>query len=464
MVIMEDALPGIKPFLSAAGLSDSTQRTVTGFIVAFVMHLGRMSAATASNSIRIEPRHRAQAVRFLARTCRTRDLNLLVLLADQLLASEQGRCGLWLLILDQTYCTQQGLKTQNTFSHGQRAKSGKDRRRRKKLARRSCHCFVIGLLISPSGFRLPMYRSYYTREYIKQRNMKRGKKQQPPLKYRKQTQLAGELVLTAPIPAGAQVVVLGDNAFDADALLTVCQEKKYSWIVCMNRERVLKQKKSQRPKVSSLASNFEVHQFASVKLTPGKCRFEAQRRTAACRVGRKAKSRTYYVHLERLAVQSVGEVQVVFSTMLEPKRGKPIQIQKILMTNDLTLSAKIIVELYDLRWQIELFFKELKSTLGFHHYRFKNFEKVERWVELCLVAFLYLECYRANKLARRNLPEAEKRWWQWQRSHGLCVAVRQETEERELGRLADYTKTKGGLRKLKRILRAARPLEQRQAA
>jgi hypothetical protein len=48
--------------------------------------------------------------------------------------------------------------------------------------------------------------------------------------------------------------------------------------------------------------------------------------------------------------------------------------------------------------------------------------------------------------------------------HGLCVAVRQETEEKELDRLADYTRTKGGLRKLKHILRAARSLEQRQAA
>ena len=43
-------------------------------------------------------------------------------------------------------------------------------------------------------------------------------------------------------------------------------------------------------------------------------------------------------------------------------------------------------------------------------------------------------------------------------------AVRQATEEKELDRLADYTKTKSGLRKLKHILRAARPPEQRAAA
>jgi len=110
-----------------------------------------------------------------------------------------------------------------------------------------------------------------------------------------------------------------------------------------------------------------------------------------------------------------------------------------------------------------LFFKELKSTLGFHQYRFRKFQKVERWVELCLISFLYLEWYRARKLARRDLSVPQKQWWRWQRTHGLCVAARQETEEKELDRLANYTKTKSGLRKLKKILRAARPTEQRQA-
>ena len=37
---------------------------------------------------------------------------------------------------------------------------------------------------------------------------------------------------------------------------------------------------------------------------------------------------------------------------------------KILMTNDLRLSVRDVIELYSLRWQIELFFKELKLTLG----------------------------------------------------------------------------------------------------
>jgi hypothetical protein len=462
MVIMQDALPKIKQFLKPAGLSETAQLHVSSFIVAFIMHVGAMSAATASHSIRIQARHRAQAMRFLARKYWTRDLSLLMTFADLLLAHEHNQSGRWLLIIDQTYCTHQGLKTENTFSHGERAKSGKDRRRRKKSPRRRCHCFVMALLITPSGLRLPLFRSYYTKDYLKKKNAQRAKRKQAPLPYRKQTELAAELVLTAPVPQGASVMLLGDTAFDAAAVQEACGRRGYSWLVSMNLERVLEQPKP-RPRVWSLAASLTSDQFAAVKLTPGKGRYVAQRRAAACRLGRKAKPRTFYVHQERLTVHSVGEVQVVFSTMNQPPAGKRVDVQKVLMTNDLKLSAAQMVELYDLRWQIELFFKELKSTLGFHQYRFRDFEKVERWVELCLIAFVYLEWYRAEQLSRTTLTDKQRQWWRVQRAHGLCALVRQATEEKELEQLVEYTQTASGMRKLKAILRAARSTEQRQA-
>jgi hypothetical protein len=461
VVIMQDALPKINRFLKGTGLSEMAVRHVTSFLVAFMMHLGRMSAAQAASAIRIDPRHRAQMMRFLAQNRWTRNWLLLSRLADLVLIYETRQVGRWLLLLDQTYCTQQGVKTENTFSHGKRGKSGKDRKRRKKASTRRCHCFVMGLLLTPSGFRIPLCRSYYTQEYLAAKNKKRSRRDAIP--YRRQTELAAELVRTAPVPVGAKMVVLGDTAFDAESIHEACRQRGCTWIVPINQERVLAVEKP-RPKVWSLVSGFRASQFAVVRLTPGQGRFVAQRRVAACRIGPKVKSRTFYVHQERRNVQSVGDVQLVFSTTIQPQPGKPVVVQKILMTNDLLLSAAMIVELYDLRWQIELFFKELKSTLGLHHYRFRQFVKAERWVELCLVAFVYLEWYRAEKLARRSLPPKRRQWWLWQRTHGLCIAVRQEAEERELCRLAKYSRTKSGLRKLKQMLYAARPTEQRQTA
>ncbi len=55
------------------------------------------------------------------------------------------------------------------------------------------------------------------------------------------------------------------------------------------------------------------------------------------------------------------------------------------------LSVQEVIELYSLRWQIELFFKEMKSTLGFDQYSFKDIRAVETWMELAITTVLFLK-------------------------------------------------------------------------
>jgi DDE family transposase len=452
-MIMQDALPGIKCFLKPGKIEPWIKGYIICFIAGFVAHLGRMSASQAAQAVRTRARHRANVVRFLAKQGWSGDWCVLEQVAQLVLTAEAARGGTWVFIMDQTLVGQQGQKTENTFSTGNRKRRPCKGRRFQKYqyARKSCHCFVMGLLLTPSGIRIPCWRSYYTETYCAQKNRP----------YRKQTELAAELIEAALVPVGADVVVLGDTAFDAECIRDACAARGFTWIVPMNPERVLAGPKGKRPKVRSLVEKFSASQFAPVRLTPGTGRFVAQRRIARCRLGPKVKTRTWYVHGERRKVHSVGEVQIVFSTKEQPKRGKAVQVAKILMTNDCARSVAEIVELYTLRWQIELFFKELKGTLGFHQYRFRTFVKVETWVALCLLTFLYLEWYRARQLRQRGLTPKEKAWWRWQRTYGLCLAVRQQAEEAELNRLGQWTRTRAGVKKLKQLLRAARPLEYR---
>jgi hypothetical protein len=455
-MMVPESLPGIKRFLGKARLDPLAQAYVIQFLATFIGHCGRMSASQAAQTIRTQSRHRANVVRFLARRGWSGDWCALEQLAQLLLAAEAARGGTWVFVLDQTLCGQQGQKTENTFSTGNRQRRPAKARRYQKYryARKSCHCFVMGLLLTPGGIRIPCWRSYYTETYCAAQGRP----------YRKQTELAADLIRAALVPEGADVVVLGDTAFDAACIRAACAARQFSWVVPMNPERVLAGPKGQRAKVRSLIDGIAADQFAPVRLTPGHGRFVAQRRIARCRLGPKVKARTWHVHGERRMVHSVGEVQIVFSAKEPPQRGRPIAVAKILMTNDCTRPVAEVVELYTLRWQIELFFKELKGTLGLHQYRFRAFAKVESWVALCLVTFLYLEWYRACQLRRRALPPEQQAWWRWQRSYGLCLAVRQQAEEADLGRLADWTRTRTGLRKLKRLLRRARPLEYRPAA
>ena len=155
-MILRPSLPKIKTFLRPARLSVSTTRLVIALIAAFVHHPGRMSASQAAGAIQSEARHRAQLVRFLARSHWSKDWQLLQTVADLLWELETQRAGTWVFILDQTYIGQVGQRIENTFCCGNvRPRTKKSNRKQKKYAKRSCHGFVCGLLITPSGFRIP---------------------------------------------------------------------------------------------------------------------------------------------------------------------------------------------------------------------------------------------------------------------------------------------------------------------
>jgi hypothetical protein len=157
-------------------------------------------------------------------------------------------------------------------------------------------------------------------------------------------------------------------------------------------------------------------------------------------------------------------VRLVFSTTKQNLTKATCDDVKILMTNARSRSLREIIELYSLRWQIELFFKELKSTLGFAQYSLRKFTAVVAWVELAIATVLFLETQRATRMTARRLSREQRDWWQRQRLHGLCAAFRQECEANELRRLSRCLQTRGGVRRLQRLLAAATPSEYRLAA
>jgi hypothetical protein len=443
MVMVADMLPGLKRWLGGLGLSDSRKVLVIRLVVAFILHAGRMSCLQASGAVRCETRHRAQISRFLARP-RWKKLDINSILRQRLLEREVDN-GIFIFIVDATLTSQTGVKTENTFKTGKRKQEPKKGRRygRNKHASKRCHSFTMGLLITPSGVRIPFSKPYHTREYCKERG----------LTHRTTAEAAADLIRELPLPEGARVIVLGDTAYDAEVVRDVCNDRGYSWIFPCNPERVLAGPKGKRPKVRSLLKDWSTWSRQTIRLTPGQGDYASYRRLSPHRIGPKVKPRTFYVHQEEQTVHSVGEVRLVFSTVKKDLQTATPDDVKTLMTNDLKLSLRDVVELYSLRWQIELFFKELKSTLGFHQYQFQKFAAVEGWSELALTTFLYLEWYRVQQLSRRALSEGDKAWWQRQRTHGLCQAVRLASEQGELQYIAKRLETERGIAKLKRVLR-----------
>lgn len=438
MVMVADFVPGLKGFLK-----HRATQLVFRVIIAFIFHSGRMSCFAAAGAIQSDRLNRAQITRFLQRP-RWRGAGVDALLVGSLLELESGK-GRFVFILDATLTAHAGQKTENTFSTGNRQRRPRKGARygKYKHAKKSCHSFTMGLLITPSGIRIPFSKPYHTRQYCK----KKG------LTHRTTAEAAAELIRELPLPEEAQVVVLGDTAYDAKDVREACADRGYHWIVPCNPERVLAGPKGSRPKVRSLLKDWSRWSRQTIRLAPGQGEYAVYRRLSPHRIGPKAKLRTFYVHQERREVHSVGEVRLVFSTMKNQLKTATPDDVKILMTDDVRLSVRDVIELYSLRWQIELFFKELKSTLGFHQYKFLHFDGVEGWVELALATFMYLEWYRAQQLARRGLSDEAKRWWRHQRTHGLCQAVRLAAKQAELRYVAARLKTPTGIVKLQRMVR-----------
>lgn len=452
MPMVADSIPKLKGFVRAFKISEDSRRLVIRMMATFMLHAGRMSCSQAAGALPLEARHKAQVTRFLARP-RWRAVGISRKAADALLKRVANCKGRFTLIFDATTCTHQGTKTENTFCTANRKRRPKKGRRysKHKHARKSGHSFTFALLIAPDGTRIPWQCPHYTKEYCEAHD----------LQARTTAELVADLIKQIPLPPGADVVVLADTAYDAKVVQDACAARDYTWIVPCNPERRLAGPKGKRPRVRSLLQDWSKYELKTVRFAPHQGRYAVYRRLSSSRSGPKTKARTFYVHQEKREVQSVGKVQLVFSTTeSELQKATPDNV-KILMTNNLQLRPAELVELYTLRWQIELFFKELKSTLGMDQYRFQKFAAVEGWIEMAVLTMIYLETYRLDQLQQKNLSEAEQKRWQRQRTHGLCQAIRLRTQQADLQFIADRLKTDGGTRKLKRLVEQSIPSEYR---
>jgi hypothetical protein len=457
-MIFAESLPFAKSFFTAAQLPASSVALLTRFVVACLSTLH--SACQAADAIRIDPRHRAQLVRFLARQGWARDWTTLERLAGVVLDGCLHEQGDWLFILDQTTHTTVGRRAQNTYSCRNTKKRHKNsKRKQKKTPPRRNHVFVCGLLISPqTGTRIPCVRPYYTQEYCQQRAAQ-ARPGQPVPTCRTQADIAAELILAVRVLAGSRVLVLGDTAFEAQQVRRACQQRHFDWIIPANPERVLAGPKPRR-RLDEVSKDFQAETMTRIELCPGLGAWWRHQRGSAAKAWRGKYGRRYWARAETLAVHNVGEVQVVFSTTQQPQAGQAVEVQKILLTNLRHWDAERVVSAYAARWQIEIFFKECKTDLGLSNYRVRDFQEVEGWVQVCLVAFCYLEYYRQCRLR----PAERQEWWFRQRTKGLARQVLLDIEVADLRQLAAQVRTEASRHRLLEQLGKAVPREQRRPA
>jgi hypothetical protein len=225
-MIFSSSLPRFKSFLGRAASACPDFTCSVLFVACFLLPTARRSVAAAARSVRSDLRNAGYLLRFLAGS-----------------SARDRSDRLHVLVIDSTQHGQQGQHCENTFAHGNyQRRPRKSARKQKKVHRRSSHCFVFALLLTPTGLRIPYWLPFYTKSHCELRGWK----------HRTQADLAAQLITDIPLAASTPVVVVGDTAFDAKQVRKACAVRNYQWIVPLNPERRLAGEKP-RPQVRSLA-------------------------------------------------------------------------------------------------------------------------------------------------------------------------------------------------------------------
>lgn len=310
--------------------------------------------------------------------------------------------------------------------------SGKKKGRRTKY-----HTFLLGVLTTHEGVRIPLPR--YTCD---PRNFNRRGR---PRKVR-DTQLdLAKLMLVRLIemlPPGVRLVVTADSYFESEKLTHLARTRGFLFIApidsnrCFADEDTPNRSNGERIRDHGLALPWG--SFSRLDLARGSEETACYRRYSERKPGPKDR-RTYWLHHERRTVAKLGTVGIVSSwktPVYEPRRNFRKKSFKILVCSDPNLSGAKVVEWYECRWTaIEILIRELKQQLGFGDYTGQSLEALERHVDLVLMSLLYLETHRATLLKDDTLPSQLRRKVSAARTLDMQRIVRAETERHTFGLL-----------------------------
>jgi hypothetical protein len=264
------------------------------------------------------------------------------------------------------------------------------------------HTFIQALLITHTGMRIPLpRRTYYTRKYCRKHKRK----------YVKMTQLAALIVETVTIPPMVTVVVVADEFFEGTLLDTACNERQFTYITPVDSRRCIADRNGKRTAQTlyRYGKALDRKKLKKVVFTPFKERTALLRR----RTGGDKKPRVYFATSEKLRVSGLGERTIVFSwkPRTKSRRWKSSWF-KCLVSNSKATDVAWLIECYEVRWQIEIFFRELKSFMGLVDFTGETFEAYERFFDMVLLAYLFLEWYRVQLLlscsTKKELPRLQQ--------------------------------------------------------
>ena len=182
--------------------------------------------------------------------------------------------------------------------------------------------------------------------------------------FKKTTQMAAELIREFIPPAGLRVRVLFDSYYLCPVVVKACRKKGFRFVSTLKSNRNLF-KNGRKLKVAGYGQ-----------------RLLRRQKKKTCRLKKSNGTATYtYVDAGWMDVSDLGRLHVIFS-----RKNNDSKVLGI-VTDDPKLSARQIMQAYDGRWPIEVFFKDSKQLLGLGQYQNVSYEAAV--THLHLVCFAY---------------------------------------------------------------------------
>lgn len=199
------------------------------------------------------------------------------------------------------------------------------------------------------------------------------------IKFHKTTEMAAQLIREFVPPNGSKVKVLFDTYYLCQTVVNACRERGFHF-------------------VSTLKSNRNLFKNGR-KLKAGKYGRNIYRNSEKqiMRIRKNGGYAVYhFVDAGWLTVGSLGKLHVIFS-----KKGN--EKQKLgLVTDDPELSGKQIIQVYDKRWNIEVFFKDVKGLLGLGQYQNGSYQAAVIHLHLICFAYALLTHLKLNRKGEKG--------------------------------------------------------------
>jgi Transposase DDE domain len=333
----------------------------------------------------------------------------------------------WMLVIDTTYHGTMSERMENLICFSRYRQS-----RKRSTAN---HAFLMALLLTDKGGRLPLPRkSYYTKAYCAKKRRR----------YRSLNDLAAAMIREVAVPEDVEMTVVYDSAFDAKQVHQAARQRAFREVFPLDPNRNLSGSGDVEAgvlpgeKVVHWTRTWQRDAFTLLELQVENEDHVFFRRRHRDNLRRRKTERRYAVAARRATVSKLGDCLIVASYKQNPKvklgagesadwwawhtgpviydrqqRPQPRRWQgKVLACTDPTVTARQVIEWYEVRWHIETFFRELKSRMQLGCYVLMKFEAVERYLDLLLMGFLLLEQQRLRDLERAG-PPAERGGEEW---------------------------------------------------